>query len=113
MYTKEVIFYKIKTAGLPSLYKWGDRLMHDLHKEALDTLREESCIMETLYLVESENEQFGLFVAVFENQKKSPNMKREINKEHFRYMDAALTYTTEPLPCFRHIDCIFHLDSRV
>lgn len=84
--------------------------MGDLRDEALDTLREENCICESLYLLSAGSAHFGMFVGVFDGEQIPANLDRRINEEHFRHMDAALTRTVQPMPAFDHIECIYHLE---
>jgi hypothetical protein len=94
---------------MPALCAWGQRLMGDLYEEALETLTEENCLCESLYLLTAGTAQFGMFVGIFDGQPVPARLDRKINEEHFRLMDAALTRTIQPMPPFEHIECIYHL----
>lgn len=111
MLKKEVMFYRLKSKdAFDHLKEWGKRLRSELNQEACETLKEENCISETLYLLNSDEGHFGMFVGVFDGEKKPPNMDKEINKKHMKFFDDALLNIVEPFPIFTAIECVYHLE---
>jgi hypothetical protein len=56
-----------------------------------------------------------MYIAVFEGDKRPPNLQRAINRQHFQHFEAALTRTMEAvdsLPHFERIERLYRLDRR-
>jgi hypothetical protein len=76
--------YKVIPGKETDLMAWGDRLMSDLHDEALETLKEEGVNYEVMKLFQIGNEWYILAFVNSDYQIKETNMERELNKEHRR-----------------------------
>jgi hypothetical protein len=112
MLTKEVMFYRVNDKNaLDAMRKWGLQLQSELHEEAIETLKEENCVSEALYLLMAENQEFGMFIGVFKGKKKPPNMDREINQKHGRLFDEAFSNSVGPFPVFTEMECLYHLEN--
>ena len=101
--------------GLDALRTWFGPLMGDLKEVALDKLHEENCLAEALYLLHTDREPIEMFVGLLEGETRPPNLKRPINREHFRHLASSLTPTLEPVgapPHFERIERLYRLERR-
>lgn len=60
----KIKIYKIKSSGADALRAWGKRLMGELVSEAVNSLKEENCMLEEAHLFSANGELYVLGLMV-------------------------------------------------
>ena len=80
---------------------WGHTLMAEHRDEAMETLREEHCLFEAMYLLATPPTFYILALSSYSDEKIATNMKRALNRKHKEIMDSS----------FSEVDAIPKLDG--
>jgi hypothetical protein len=86
--------FSVAPGNVGLLQDWGMRLMSEHKNEAMETLTEENCLEEAMYLVKAGNTFFVLASARYQGEKLPTNMQRALNRRHREIMDASLVEIT-------------------